>query len=63
MGRAGVEVLGVTTCFVPIRPEPGEDPEVLGVFASKDMGSHVMDESVRADEEASYMPAEAEVRQ
>lgn len=53
----------MTTCFVLIRLEPGEDPEVLGVFASKGIGLRAMDEAVRADEETSYMFAEAEVHQ
>ena len=44
-----------STARVLIRLDTEEDP--------KDMGLHVMDESVRADEEASYMLAEAEVRQ
>lgn len=52
-----------STAWVLIRLEPEEDPEVLGVFASKGMGLRATDEAVRADEEASYMLAEAEVHQ
>lgn len=33
-----------STAWVLIRLEPEEDPEVLGVFESKDMGLHAMDE-------------------
>ena len=53
----------MTTCFVLIRLEPGEDHEVLGVFSSMETGWHATDEAVRSDEEASHMLAEAEVRQ
>lgn len=48
-----------STAWVLIRLEP----EVLGAFASKGMGLRATDEAVRADEEASYTLAEAEVRQ
>ena len=51
----------MTTCFVLIRLEPGEDPEVPGVFESMGMGRNAMDEAVRPGEEASYMLAETEV--
>lgn len=53
----------MTTCFVLIRLEPGEDPEVLGVFASMETGWHAMDDAMRSDNEASYMLAETEVHQ